>query len=169
MKKDKPGKRKIDSLPLAPTGELIPATRRTMTQKKYSREQMPDGPAARKAEVIIAAMLGGHTLDQTAKIAKVARRTVDGYLASPWFQEMFAAAKKRLLDETIAVLRGYATGAVQGLNEVLADRSVAPIARVSAGRELLSAMLRAVELEDVVGQLEQLKEEVRQSREENFL
>lgn len=169
MKKDKPGKRKIDSHPLPLTGEILPTTRRTMTQKKYSREQMPDGPAARKADLIISALLGGNTLDQTAKIAKVARRTVDGYLASPWFQIRFAAAKKNLLDETIAALRGFATGAVQGLNEILVDRTVAPIARVSAGRELLSAMLRAVELEDVVGQLEQLKEEVRQSREENFL
>ena len=164
-KKGQPGKRKIDSLPMSPTGELMPPPFKAT--QKHSQLERPKGgnSAARKAEVIIAALLGGHTLDATAKIAKVHRRTVDTYLASPWFQELFASAKKNLLDETISHLRGYATEAVRGLHEVLVDRSVAPIARVSAGREMLNAMLRAVELEDVVGQLEALKQEIRTSKE----
>jgi hypothetical protein len=168
VKKDKAGKRKIDSHPLPLTGEILPTTRRTMTQK-HSRTVMPDGPAARKSEVIISALLGGNTIEQAAKLARIHPRTVKAYLASPWFQELFAAAKKNLLDETIANLRGFATSAVQRLDAISADHSVPPIARVSAAREMLSAMLRAVELEDVIGQLEQLKREVRESKEANYL
>lgn len=158
-------KRKIDSLPLHPTGELLPPTFTATAKKIIAPPPRGGNSKERKAEIIIAGLLGGRTIDDAAKLAGMDKRTVHLYLASPWFQERFAAAKKNLLDETIANLRGFATGAVQGLNEILTDRTVAPLARVSAGREILQAMLRAVELEDVVGQIEELKRAVAESKE----
>lgn len=165
MRKDKPGKRKIDNLPLSPAGEIVPVRRPSHSKRYSAMTQPPKGPAVRRADLIIAALLGGNTIKRAAAIAQTTRETVQNYMASPWFEERFVAAKKNLLNETIANLRGFATGAVQGLNEILVDRTAPPLARVSAGREILGAMLRAVELEDVVGQLEELKRAVAESKE----
>ena len=151
--------------------EILPPKRRIARLAAPARVSRPaKGPTkARKADQAIAALLEGRTIVEAAKVAKIGERTLQEWLASPWFRAEYDAAKRRLLNETIASLRAIGRGTVHKLNDILSDKTATPIARVSAGRAILDTLLRSVEMEDIVAQLEELKEALRQRELEDDL
>lgn len=158
-------------MPKQPQGELLPPTRSRTRTVASARVSPPRGGAtqARKAEAAIAALLDGGTIAQAAKKAGIGHRTLHEWLAAPWFATQYAAAKKRALDGTIRNLRAIGTATVQGLYRIACDEKATHIARVSAGRTILDALLRAVELEDVMARIDALEEAQRNGSTENFL
>lgn len=111
----------------------------------------------RVTEQVIAALLTGLTIKQTARDLRIGERTIKRWLASEWFQNEYQEAKRLLLDSTINRLRSSGLEGVDTLREVARNKKNPPAARATAGRALLEVLLRAVETQDLAERLAKLE------------
>jgi hypothetical protein len=127
---------------------------------------VPDAPARTrpKAEQAIAALLKGLTYKAAAAEAGMNERTLRAWLAQEWFRTQYDAAKKQLLDSTINMLRSAGQVGVNTLRDVANNKKAPFGARATAARSLLEMLLRACELQDVTGEMEQLREALAQRK-----
>jgi hypothetical protein len=113
---------------------------------------------SRKQETAIAALLAHGTLGQSAAASNISESTLRRWLKEPYFQASYSQAKRQLLEGTINRLRSIGDDAVDGLSDVVKDKSSPAGARVSAGRAILEVMFRAVEMQDLAERLDKLEE-----------
>jgi hypothetical protein len=85
----------------------------------------------------VAAVLAEPTLDDAARAAGVATRTLRRWRAEPAFAQALEAAAGEAFDEALARVRGIAGAAVETLREVMTDPAAPASARVSAARCVL--------------------------------
>jgi hypothetical protein len=113
---------------------------------------------SRKVETAIAALLSHGTLGQASVASSISESTLRRWLKEPYFQAAYSQAKRQLLEGTVNRLRSIGDAAVDGLSEVVKDKSSPAGARVSAGRAILEIMLKAVEVQDLTDRLDKLEE-----------
>jgi hypothetical protein len=111
-------------------------------------------------EQMIACLLEGLTIAETACKCGTAKRTVQRKLSEPQFCLKYGAAKNGMLDATINRLRSIGLDGVEALRRVAVNRDAPAGATVSAGRGILEVLLRAVEVQDFAARLTELEKNI---------
>jgi hypothetical protein len=94
------------------------------------------GPEA----VLVALLASGRSQTEAAREAKIPLRTVQRRCADPDFREEVARVRAEFLDRALGRLTDAATGAAEGLADLLSNRS--PWVRLNASRALLEHVTR---------------------------
>jgi hypothetical protein len=110
----------------------------------------------RTSERLVAALLSEPTYERAAKAASLSKATVLRRMRDPKFRAAYRAARRDLLEATVARLQQAATDAVITLQRALNCRT--PSVRVTAARSILDYALRAAELVDLEERLEEVEQ-----------
>ena len=113
---------------------------------------------SRKREQAIAALLSEPTHEAAAKKAKVADRTLRGWLKEPDFNREYREARRRIVEGAISKLQQTAILAVLTLNRNLTCGQ--PATEVRAAQVILEQSVKAVELADLAQQVEELRQQI---------
>jgi hypothetical protein len=104
----------------------------------------------------LATLLASPSVAAAAEKCSLAERTVRGYLKDPVFAAIYRSERARLFEESIGGLQAASASAIEALVEVLTDRNLEPEARVRTAKVVLDFMLRGVEQERRIRELEEL-------------
>jgi hypothetical protein len=120
----------------------------------------------RKREDAIAALLSQPNVDQAARVAGLAPRTVWRWLQVPEFRAAYLAARRAAFGQAVARMQQMSGAAVSTLAKIMLDSNAPAASRVRAAESILDHGAKAIEIEDIevrVSQLE-LAAEVSKSR-----
>jgi hypothetical protein len=110
-----------------------------------------------KQEALIAALLAGHSLQLSAKVASVSERTAQRWLTLPHFKAAYKAAHCRVFDLALQKLMLVAEKAVDALTRNLDGEGVQPSTQIRVAQVILDVGLRSAkvqELEKLLADLE---------------
>ncbi len=111
-----------------------------------------------KHDAAIAALLSTRTVSAAAKKCKISEATLYRLLQLPDFKTKYRAARRELVENTIAQLQQDGMDAATALREIVKDKKTAASVRVSAARVILETGIKAVELIDLSERLDRLEE-----------
>jgi hypothetical protein len=114
-------------------------------------------PLTAKQEKAIAALLSEPTMKSAAQLVKVSEITLIRWLREDAFRDAYQEARREATRQAIARLQQASSEAVDTLREVMKDSQATYGARVSAAKTVLDLSLKAVELEDLQGRVEQME------------
>jgi hypothetical protein len=109
---------------------------------------------------LVAALVGGATLDEAADAANVSRRTVARRLRDPAFRGELEALRREALARAADRLAGLATAALETLEELLGDR-YPPTTRLGAARAVLHEASRFHEAAELAQRIEAIEQALR--------
>jgi hypothetical protein len=109
----------------------------------------------RKQEAAIAALLTEKTIEEAAVKAGVAYRTLKTWLRQPDFRRDYREARRRVLDDAVALLQRSCTEAAETLARNL--NCGKPEAENRAAVAVLDQAFRGLEALDLVAEVEELK------------
>lgn len=118
------------------------------------------GARHERAEQLIASLLSEPTYEKAAKAAGCSKATVIRRMRDPEFRAAYRAARRDLLEATLARLQQASGEAVQTLRRAMRCRSAST--RVTAARSILDYALRAAELMDLEERVEALEQRLGQ-------
>lgn len=110
---------------------------------------------SRKREAAIAALLSEPTLEAAAQKAGIAPRTLRYWLDDPGFLREFRDARRAVVEGALARLQQAAGEAVDTLRRNLTCGEAGPEIRAALG--ILDQATKAIQLTDLVAQLEELR------------
>lgn len=111
----------------------------------------------RKQEEAIAALLSQPNVDQAARVAGVAPRTLWRWLKVPEFQAAYREARRFAFGQSIARLHQASGAAVSTLLKIMVDPSAPASTRVRAADSVLDHGAKAIELEDIEARVAELE------------
>lgn len=115
------------------------------------------GKMERKQEIAITALLTAPTIQQAAKIAEVGESTLWRWLQIPEFEKAYRDAKKKTVSQAINRLQQITGEAVETLREIMNDKESPAHVRVTAAKTIIEQSIKAVEIEELVGRVEELE------------
>lgn len=107
-----------------------------------------DGLTPRQHQAILA-LLGKPTIAAAAKACDIGERTLHTWLDDSAFYAAYLAARRRVMQHTIAQLQQQSTEAVKTLTAIMKDKKASAPARISAARSVLEFGTKGLELEDL--------------------
>jgi hypothetical protein len=113
----------------------------------------------RKQEAAVAALLTEPTHAIAAAKAGIGEATLQRWLRLPEFQVMYRQARRQVVEAAVGRLQQATGQAVEALQRALTCGR--PSAEIRAGVAILDHSLKAVEVMDLAGQVEELRELVR--------
>lgn len=125
---------------------------------------MVAGHGSRKGRLIekfITHLLLSPSIEEAAKSVGVSVATCYNWLKQPDVAEMYAQARRQVMDRAIGLLQSTAGEAVACLREIIRDQTATAASRVSAARTILELANKGTETQDLekrVAQLEKLLE-----------
>jgi hypothetical protein len=123
---------------------------------------LPDTPGGRsQADVaLVAALIGGATLDEAADAAKVSRSTLARRLRDPAFRGELDALRREVLARAADKLAGLATAALETLEELL-SAGQPPATRLGAARAVLHEASRFHHATELAARIEAVERALR--------
>jgi hypothetical protein len=118
----------------------------------------------RKMELALAALLAEPSVEAAAARAGVSERTLRLWLKLPEFDRAYRRARAEVLERTTAQLLRATGKAVTALEKALKSRSVNTTIRSAVA--ILNHATRGVEVLDLAGQVEELRQEVERIKDE---
>src|SRR5262249_19805854 len=110
---------------------------------------------SRKQEQAIAALLSEPTVEAAAKQADVSHNAMKGWLKNPAFQAAYRAAKRAVLEETVAALQRAAGDAVEALKRNLTCAQ--PASEIRAAQVILEQAAKGLESVNLLAEIEELR------------
>jgi hypothetical protein len=117
---------------------------------------------SRKREQAIAALLSEPTVEAAAKKAKVADRTLRGWLKDPAFTRDYRAARRQIVEGAVSRIQQATVVAVLTLHRNLNCGN--PGTEVRAAQVILEHSTKAVELWDLEQRVEELEHQAEQEK-----
>lgn len=111
----------------------------------------------RNQERAVLALLAEPTITAAAKATGVNDVTIWRWLQNPVFQSRYRAARRQVVEASIANLQQATGEAVQALRDVMNDPGAPAGSRVSAAKTVLDTALQAVELLDLSERVDALE------------
>src|SRR5215213_1130733 len=111
---------------------------------------------SRREESAIAALLACPTIEAAAQQAGVGESTLRGWLRDPAFQQRYRAARRQVVEQSIAQLQQGTTEAVAALRRNLTCGL--PAAEIAAAKAVMDYSVKAIELVDLAERVEQLEQ-----------
>lgn len=115
----------------------------------------------RKKEEAIAALLAQRNIEEAARAADIATKTLLRWLQIPEFQGAYREARRNAFSQSIARLQQASVAAVSTLLKVMVDSNSPAASRVRAADCVLQNAVKAMEVEDLevrIQRLERLQE-----------
>ena len=103
----------------------------------------------RKQEQAITALLTQRNVDEAAKAADIAPKTLWRWLRLPEFQEAYRKARRQAFAQSIARLQQASSAAATTLLKIMLDQNAPPSTRVRAAECVINQGSRAMEIEDL--------------------
>jgi len=116
------------------------------------------GKLARKQEEAILALLTQRNVDDAARVAKVAPRTLYRWMKDREFDAAYREAKRAAFSQSIARMHQMSSAAVSTLGKIMVDPNTPASTRVRAADTILNHTSKAIETEDIVARLAALEE-----------
>jgi molybdenum-dependent DNA-binding transcriptional regulator ModE len=110
-----------------------------------------------KQGALLTALLCEPSIAEAAKAAGVGERTAFRYLADPAFQAEYRAARRELVEQTVARLQADGSRAARVLREIAEDATAPASARVTAARTIIEQGFSGAKLQDLAEEIEQIK------------
>ena len=114
----------------------------------------------RKKEQAIAALLSQPSIGGAAKKVGIGEKTLFRWLQLDEFQRAYKAARRQVIDQTIAQIQTVMSEAVQTLLNVMSDDAAPASAKVSAARAFLDIGFKVVEIEDLESRIEKIEKKL---------
>ena len=111
----------------------------------------------RKKEQAIAALLYQPSIGAAAKAVGVGEKTLFRWLQLDEFKRAYKAARRQVIDQTVAQIQSSMSEAVQTLLDVMSDSAAPPSAKVSAARALLDLGFKVIQIEDLENRIEKIE------------
>jgi hypothetical protein len=111
-----------------------------------------------KQEKFIMALMATNTTEEAYKQVGIGQSTAYKYMADPSFKEEYLRMRRETMQQVTSKLQQSALIAVETLNNVMADsENSTASARVQASKIILENAYRGLEMDDLLGKLEQLE------------
>jgi hypothetical protein len=112
---------------------------------------------ARKAEQAIAALLARPSLEDAARVAGVAEKTLRRWIREPEFNALYLQARRESVRQAIARIQ-QATGAAGAtILKLMTDVNVPAAVRLRAAECVFGLAVKGIELEDIEARVSELE------------
>jgi len=112
----------------------------------------------RKQERALLALLREPTIAKAAGVCDTSERTLHRWLNDELFSRVYRKARREAFGQAIGLTQHYAPLAVNTLATLMADKSTAAHARVTAATTLLKFGREGIELDDLAARVEALEQ-----------
>src|ERR1022692_2905992 len=119
---------------------------------------------ARKMEAAISALLTRPSIEDAARVAGVAEKTLRRWMQEPEFDAAYRAAKRAAYGQAIARLHQGSGAAAATLLKLMVDSNVPASTRARCADSVLGHTTKAIELEDIEARLAALEQATEESQ-----
>ena len=110
-----------------------------------------------KREAAIAALLTQRNVEEAARVANVAPRTLYRWLKEPAFAAAYREAQRAVFSQALARLQQLAGAAVSTLGKVMVDANTPASSRVRAAFCVLDQIAKAIQQEELAARVSELE------------
>ena len=125
------------------------------------------GDLSAKQELALQAVISHPTLKEAAGAAGVSEATLWRYKQDPEFSRRLREARREAVDHAVLRLQRSSNDAVTVLHDLMMKDDAPAAARISAARTVLDYSIRAVEMDELRQQVEELGEFIRVKQEQD--
>jgi hypothetical protein len=125
------------------------------------------GALSAKQELALQAVISHPTLKDAAGAAGVSEATLWRYRQDPEFSRRLREARREAVDHTVLRLQRVSPDAVTVLHDLMMKEDAPAAVRITAARTVLDYSIRAVEIDELRRQVEDLAEFVRVKQEQD--
>ena len=111
----------------------------------------------RKQEEAVAALLSQRNVEEAARVAGIAPKTLLRWLKEPGFDAAYRTARRAAFSQSIARLQQASSAAVSTLLKVMVDTNAPAASRVRAADCVLDHASKAIEIEDIEVRVSELE------------
>jgi len=111
----------------------------------------------RKQEEVVAALLSQRNLEDAARVAGIAPKTLLRWLKEPEFDGAYRTARRAAYSQSIARLQQASSAAVSTLLKIMVDANAPAASRVRAADCVLDHASKAIEIEDIQVRVSELE------------
>jgi len=111
----------------------------------------------RKQEEAIAALLSQRNVEEAARVAGIAPKTLFRWLKEPEFDAAYRTARRAAYSQSIARLQQASSAAVSTLLKIMVDTNAPAASRVRAADCVLDHASKAIEIEDIEVRVSELE------------
>ena len=111
----------------------------------------------RKQEEAVAALLSQRNVEEAARVAGIATKTLLRWLKEPEFDAAYRTARRAAYSQSIARLQQASSAAVSTLLKVMVDTNAPAASRVRAADCVLDHASKAIEIEDIEVRVSELE------------
>ena len=115
---------------------------------------------SRKKEIFMANYLMTGNVKKASELSEITRKTAYNYLNDATFKRIYRERRSEQLKESTTLLQNASVEAVNVLREIMLDKTVSPYARQQSAQRILNMAYKAVEMVEVVEQLEILEAKI---------
>jgi hypothetical protein len=111
----------------------------------------------RKMEAAIAALLTRPSIEDAARVAGIAEKTLRRWMREPEFNAQYLRARREAASQAIARIQQGMVPAAITMLKLMTDQSVPPAVRLRAAEAIVGLGLKGIEVEDIEVRLAQLE------------
>jgi hypothetical protein len=111
----------------------------------------------RKREEAIVALLSQRNVEEAARVADIAPKTLLRWLQLPEFDKAYREARRAAFGQSVARLQQASAAAISTLLKIMVDPAAPAASRVRAADCVLDRAIKAVEVEDIEVRLSELE------------
>jgi hypothetical protein len=117
----------------------------------------------RKKEEAIVALLSQRNVEEAARVAGTAPRTLYRWLKEPEFDAAYRAARRAAFSQSIARLQQGSSAAATTLLKLMLDPATPPSTRARCSESVIGLASKAIEIEDIEARLAALERGVQKT------
>lgn len=122
-----------------------------------------------KQELALRAVISHPTLKEAALAAGVSETTLWRYMQDESFSRRLREARRDAVNHAVIRLQRASSDAVTVLHDLMMKADAPASARITAARTVLDYSIRAIEIDELKGRIDQLEEFIRSKQEEDAL
>ena len=122
------------------------------------------GKGGHKKEEAILALLSQRSVEEAARVAKIAPRTLYRWMKEKEFDAAYREAKRAAFSQAIARLHQMSSAAASTLGKVMVDPKTPPATKVRAADSILNHTIKGIETEDILARLSELERAAESSK-----
>ena len=112
-----------------------------------------------KKEEAIVALLSQRNVEEAARVAGIAPRTLYRWLKEPEFDAAYRAARRAAFSQSIARLQQGSSAAATTLLKLMLDPATPPSTRARCSESVIGLASKAIELDDIEARLAALEQQ----------
>jgi hypothetical protein len=111
----------------------------------------------RKMEAAILALLTRPSIEDAARVAGIAEKTLRRWMRDPEFKAEYLRARREAASQAIALIQQGMGGAAITMRKLMTDVNVPAAVRLRAAEAVVGLGIKGIEVEDIEARLSQLE------------